>query len=140
MFFFTWYMALVSLTSVDGWARIAIGSMVLALILVLVYLFAQPVLLRKIGFFGGAALLVLFLLCNIFAFQQHSILQNRTGAIVMSPSAALKKTPTQQAKDNGVIHEGTRVEIIDDTMQDWKNVRLADGREGWIQNSKIEKI
>ena len=140
MFFFTWYRALVSLTSVDGWARIAIGSMVLALILVLVYLFAQPVLLRKIGFFGGGALLVVFLLCNIFAFQQHSILQNRTGAIVMSPSAALKKTPTQQAKDNGVIHEGTRVEIIDDTMQDWKNVRLADGREGWIQNSKIEKI
>ena len=140
MFFFTWYRALVSLTSVDGWARIAIGSMVLALILVLVYLFAGNILLRKIGFFGGATLIVVFLLCNIFAFQQHSILQNRTGAIVMSPSAALKKTPTQQAKDNGVIHEGTRVEIIDDTMRDWKNVRLADGREGWIQTSKIEKI
>ena len=36
--------------------------------------------------------------------------------------------------------EGTRVDITDDTMRDWKAVRLADGREGWVQTSEIEKI
>jgi hypothetical protein len=97
-------------------------------------------LFRKIGFFGGVAMLTLFLLCNIFAWHQHAILTERTGAIIVSSSATLKATPTQQAKDNGVLHEGTRVDIIDDTMRDWKCVRLADGREGWLQSNKIEKI
>ena len=140
MFFVTWYRALVNITSVDGWADIALLSMVLALILALVYLFASRMLFRKIGFFGGVAMLTLFLLCNIFAWHQHAILTERTGAIIVSSSATLKATPTQQAKDNGVLHEGTRVDIIDDTMRDWKCVRLADGREGWLQSNKIEKI
>jgi SH3-like domain-containing protein len=39
-----------------------------------------------------------------------------------------------------VIHEGTRVDITDDTMRDWKAVRLADGREGWVPARQIEKI
>ena len=140
MFFVTWYRALVNITSVDGWADIAVVSMIVALILALVYLFASRMLFRKIGFFGGVAMLTLFLLCNLFAWQQHAILTERTGAIIVSSSATLKATPTQQAKDNGVLHEGTRVDIIDDTMRDWKCVRLADGREGWLQSNKIEKI
>ncbi len=140
MFFVTWYRALVNITSVDGWADIAVVSMIAALILALVYLFASRMLFRKIGFFGGVAMLTLFLLCNLFAWQQHAILTERTGAIIVSSSATLKATPTQQAKDNGVLHEGTRVDIIDDTMRDWKCVRLADGREGWLQSNKIEKI
>jgi tetratricopeptide (TPR) repeat protein len=140
MFFVTWYRALVNITSVDGWADIAVVSMIAALILALVYLFASRMLFRKIGFFGGVAMLTLFLLCNIFAWHQHAILTERTGAIIVSSSATLKATPTQQAKDNGVLHEGTRVDIIDDTMRDWKCVRLADGREGWLQSNKIEKI
>ncbi len=140
MFFVTWYRALVNITSVDGWADIALLSMILALILALVYLFASRMLFRKIGFFGGVAMLTLFLLCNLFAWHQHAILTERTGAIIVSSSATLKATPTQQAKDNGVLHEGTRVDIIDDTMRDWKCVRLADGREGWLQSNKIEKI
>ncbi len=140
MFFVTWYRALVNITSVDGWADIAVVSMIAALILALVYLFASRMLFRKIGFFGGVAMLTLFLLCNLFAWHQHAILTERTGAIIVSSSATLKATPTQQAKDNGVLHEGTRVDIIDDTMRDWKCVRLADGREGWLQSNKIEKI
>ncbi len=140
MFFVTWYRALVNITSVDGWADIALLSIIVALILALVYLFASRMLFRKIGFFGGVAMLTLFLLCNLFAWHQHAILTERTGAIIVSSSATLKATPTQQAKDNGVLHEGTRVDIIDDTMRDWKCVRLADGREGWLQSNKIEKI
>ena len=107
MFFVTWYRALVNITSVDGWADIALLSIIVALILALVYLFASRMLFRKIGFFGGVAMLTLFLLCNLFAWHQHAILTERTGAIIVSSSATLKATPTQQAKDNGVLTSST---------------------------------
>ena len=140
MFFFTWYRSLVNLMTIDNWARLAIASMILALILALVYLFASHLTLRKIGFYGGVLFLVVFLLSNLFAFQQKQMLMKRNGAIVIAPSVSIKKTPEANSTDQGVIHEGTRVDIIDDTMRDWKEIHLADGREGWIPTSQIEKI
>lgn len=140
MFFVTWYKSLVNLTSVDGWARTSIISIAAALVLVLCYLFAHKVSLRKIGFYGAAILVVVFILSNIFAYEQKCLLTNNTGAIVISPSASLRKTPVANSENNTIIHEGTRLEIVDDTMKDWKQVKLEDGREGWVQSSQIERI
>ena len=140
MFFVTWYKSLVNFTSVDGWAKTAIMSIAVALVLVLCYLFGRNVLLRKVGFYGAVVLVVLFILSNIFAYEQKCILTHNTGAIVISPSASLRKTPVANSEYGAIIHEGTKVEIIDDTMKDWKLIKLEDGREGWVQTTQMERI
>ena len=140
MFFVTWYKSLVNFTGVDGWARCAVFSMAAALLLVLCYLFCKRMLFRKIGFYGAALFIVLFVLSNIFAYEQKRILTQRKGAIVVSSSAALKKTPVANSEDAVILHEGSKVEIIDDTMDDWKQVELEDGREGWMSASHLERI
>ena len=140
MFFVTWYKSLVNFTSVDNWANTGILSIVMALLLVLLYLFGPQLMLRKIGFFGGLAFFVIFLLSNLFAFQQKQALDNRTGAIIMTPSVNIKKTPAKNSADQFVLHEGTRVDIIDKGMTDWRCIRVGDGREGWIETKAIEEI
>ncbi len=140
MFFFTWYRSLVNLTSVDGWARIALFSLALAIVLALLYLFASPVWLRKVGFFGAFALLVLFACSNFFAYAQKQSFTARSGAIIMAPAATVKSTPAKQGTDLFILHEGTRVEITDGAMRQWKRIRVADGKEGWIETSQIEVI
>ena len=140
MFFITWYKSLVNFTSVDNWAKTGILCIVLALLLVLLYLFGPQLMLRKIGFFGGLAFFVIFLLSNLFAFQQKQALDNRTGAIIISPSVNIKKTPAKNSADQFVLHEGTRVDIIDKGMTDWRCIRVGDGREGWIETKAIEEI
>ena len=140
MFFVTWYKSLVNFTSVDNWAKTGILSIVMALLLVLLYLFGPQLMLRKIGFFGGLAFFVIFLLSNLFAFQQKQALDNRTGAIIMAPSVNIKKTPAKNSADQFVLHEGTRVDIIDKGMTDWRCIRVGDGREGWIETKAIEEI
>ena len=140
MFFVTWYKSLVNFTSVDNWAKTGILSIVMALLLVLLYLFGPQLMLRKIGFFGGFAFFVIFLLSNLFAFQQKQALDNRTGAIIISPSVNIKKTPAKNSADQFVLHEGTRVDIIDKGMTDWRCIRVGDGREGWIETKAIEEI
>ena len=67
MFFFTWYRSVVNLMSVDAWACLSLVSLALVIVLLLVYLFSERVWLRKIGFFGGVVLLILFVLGNVFA-------------------------------------------------------------------------
>ena len=140
MFFVTWYKSLVNFTSIDGWANTAIVSIAIALLLILCYLFGKKILIRKAGFYGAMFFVLLFIASNIFAYEQRRILTRRTGAIITSTSAALKKTPVVNSEYNTIIHEGSRVEIIDDTMKDWKLVELEDGREGWIQSSQMERI
>ena len=140
MFFVTWYKSLVNITSVDGWAKTAMFSLAVALVLVLCYLFGRKLIIRKAGFYGAVAFMVLFVLSNVFAYAQMQILTQRSGAVVVSPSAALRKTPVPNSEYNSIIHEGSRVEIVDDTMKDWKLVELEDGREGWMLSSQMERI
>ena len=140
MFFVTWYKSLVNFTSVDNWAKAGIVAIILALLLVLVYLFGPYLLMRKIGFFGGILLFIAFLFCNLFAYQQKQVLVERSGAVVIAPTVNVKKTPSKTSTDAFVIHEGTRVDITDKTMAGWRYVRLADGREGWLETTQLEEI
>ena len=140
MFFVTWYHSLVNMTSVDGWARLALVALSLAIALALVYLFASRVGLRKLGFFGALVMLLLFVCSNVFAYVQKQGLTHRTGAIIMAPAATVKSTPAKQGTDLFILHEGTRVEITDGSMRQWKRVSVADGKEGWIETSQIEII
>ena len=140
MFFVTWYNSLVNFTSVDRWANTAIVSIVMALLLILVFLFAPQMWARKSGFYGSAVFLLLFAFANLFAFQQKHELETKQGAIVIAPTVNVKKTPAASGTDVFVIHEGTRVDITDRGMKQWRGVKRADGREGWLKTSQIEEI
>ena len=134
------YKGIVNFTSVDNWARTAVISIIFALILILVYLFAFDVTARKVGFFGSAAFVVIFLLSNLFAYQQKVDFENSTGAVVMVPSVGVKASPVSKSADAFVLHEGTLVDITDSGMRGLKAIRLADGREGWVVASALELI
>lgn len=140
MFFVTWYNSLVNFTSVDRWANTAIVSIVMALLLILVFLFAPQMWARKSGFYGSAVFLLLFAFANLFAFQQKHEFETKQGAIVIAPTVNVKKTPAVSGTDVFVIHEGTRVDITDRGMKQWRGIKLADGREGWLKTSQIEEI
>ena len=75
-----------------------------------------------------------------YSHEHRQQFENRTGAIVISPVVSVKKTPSAQAGEEFVIHEGTRVDITDKSMKQWREVRTGDGREGWIPASVIEEI
>jgi len=140
MFIATWYRTVVNMASADGWARVALVALALAIALFLIYLFTDPIWLRKLGFFGGLILLVFLVLCNVFAWQQYRQTSLHTGAIIFESAVPVKSTPTADGTDLFILHEGTRVDIIDDTMTDWKEIRVPDGKQGWVQLKQIEVI
>ena len=140
MFFITWYRSLINLASVDGWARTALIALALAIILALMYLFSERIWLRKVGFFGAIFLIAVFILSNVFAHQQKDLLINRRGAIVIAGAVTVKSTPDRKGTDLFILHEGTKVTITDASMKEWKGIRLADGKEGWIEAKQIELI
>ena len=96
--------------------------------------------MRKTGFFGAIVFLLVFLLCNLFAWQQRRRLENTLEAIVVSTEVQVKKTPSASSSNEFLIHEGTKVDILDKAMKDWRMIRLADGREGWVKTIQLEEI
>ena len=61
-------------------------------------------------------------------------------AVVMCPVTSVESSPASgSAKDLFILHEGTKVEILDQVGA-WNNIQLADGRQGWIQSEDIEII
>ena len=140
MFFVTWYRSLVNFLSVDTWAYVALVALALAVVALLVYFFAYEDRLRRITFFLSVVMLVLFLLGNLFAWQQKRQLSGRDSAIVMQESVVVKNIPSENGTDEFTIHAGTKLIITDDTMSDWKQILLPDGREGWVRIHSIEVI
>ena len=140
MFFVTWYHSLVNLMSVDGWARMSLVSLIVAIILALAYLFSDRIWLRKVGFFAGLLFLVVFVLSNLFAYQQKQALVFRSGAIIIRSAVNVKSTPAHNGTDLFILHEGTKVTITDNTMKEWREIRVADGKEGWLPTKDLEVI
>lgn len=138
--FTTWYRSVVNLASADTWAWISIVSLVSALSLLFVFLFVSRLAWRKIGFFGGVLFVVVFSLSTLFAWLRHHSMTEQRGAVVVAPSVNVKKTPSQSGEDSFILHEGTRVDVTDSSIKSWCGIRLADGREGWVPVSKLEKI
>ncbi len=140
MFFITWFRQMIDWYSADQWGRTVVVCFALFVVSLLLYFFAGRMLWRKVGFGVGVCTLILAVLFHIFAYQQQQKLLVRTHAIVMSSSLTVKSTPSTSGTDLFVLHEGTKVEITDDTMKDWKEIRLADGKVGWVPVKTIERI
>ena len=140
MFFYIWYRSLVNSCSIDAWAHLSTIAFVATLLLVLLFLFGSSVALRKTGFYGALVCLCFFAFTTLFAWQQQCAFEERNKAVVTAPTINVKKTPSDTASDAFVIHEGTPVTIIDRTMKQWYNIRLADNKEGWVPANFVEVI
>lgn len=138
-FMVAWGRALVNLRSADGWAYAALLTLGLTIVLVLIYLFAGRIWLRKVGFFGGVLTLLLFVLCNMLAWLQKNALEHRRGAVIIQSAVPVKSTPAENGTDLFILHEGTKVEVTD-SMDVWREVRMSDGKQGWVENHQIEII
>lgn len=140
LFFVTWAKDFANLQSADAWARTAITCFIICLFSLALYLFSRKPALRKAAFFIALFLVLVCIVANAAAAYQKGVLEERTQAIVMRPSVIVKSTPDNSGTDLFVLHEGCKVEIKDDSMRGWKEIRLADGNVGWIPVEAIEVI
>lgn len=140
IFFVAWTKSLINSLSIDAWAKLGIVFFILLLVSLSLFFFSKQVLWKKAGFIAGIVFLVFVVLSNIFASQQMSQLRNRSAAIVLSPSVTVRSTPSESGTSLFILHEGHKVEIKDDSMREWKEIRLEDGKVGWLPSSTIEAI
>ncbi len=135
-----WYQYILSLMTVNGWAYTAIIALGAALVCFLLYLFLSNIYIRRLSFYISSVLLILFIFCNIFAWQRKEHITKSTDIIVMKEVTTIKSSPTYNAGNVCQIHEGSKLHITDNDIKDWFGIRLPDGREGWITRKDVAEI
>ena len=124
----------------NAWAVIFLVLLAAALMMGLLFLLGSSVGKRRAGFYCGIVLLLLSAGALSFSIWQKSDSVKTDTAIVMSPVSSVKSSPSSgSSKDLFVIHEGTKVTILDE-VGSWKNISLADGRQGWLPAADLEVI
>lgn len=140
IFFVSWVKSLINCMSIDAWAKLGVVFFILLLVSLYLFFFSKQIVWKKTGFIAGFILLAFVILSNVFASQQKSELTNRNDAIVLSPSVTVRSTPSDSGTSLFILHEGHKVEIKDNSMREWKEIRLEDGKVGWVPAFAIEVI
>lgn len=137
LFFVNWYLSLRAVMSVDGWATVGILTFLIFLIGMGLYFFVTAIQLRKVGFYVAVVSVCLCLLSNLFAYQQKEIMQRHDKAIILVPSVTVRSTPSESGTGLFILHEGHKVSIKDDSMREWREIVIEDGKVGWVRLADI---
>ena len=138
IFFEAWGHKMCYLLPSDTWAVLSLVFLAATVALALLFLLGSTSGRR--GFFAGIVTLLLAFLGWDFAQWQRTEARRQDTAIVMRAVSSVKSSPSADtAKDLFILHEGTRVKLLD-SVSSYSNIELSDGRQGWILTKDIEVI
>ncbi|QYJ68961.1 tetratricopeptide repeat protein [Flavobacterium litorale] len=123
----------------DVWAWGAVIGSVLFLLCFIGYYFAGTTTLKRV-FFMGMVLMFLGIVVTILSavFVEAESAKQRP-AIVFNEVVSVKSEPTDGAPDAFILHEGTKVYVLE-TLGNYKKIELADDTEGWIKKDAIKEL
>ncbi|MDP3353305.1 MAG: tetratricopeptide repeat protein [Flavobacteriaceae bacterium] len=125
--------------SVETWAIIAVVFSILTALLFLIYYFSFSSILKRIFFSISITTFGLMIITILIALEGVNYEKNHQPAIIFYEKAVVKNAPTFNSEDVFLLHEGTKVAILDQ-VDDWVKIKLADGKIGWVKNSVLKII
>ncbi len=137
--FSEWMNQLISIFKTDVWAWMAVVLSILCATFILGYYFARSSNRKRLLFGLGMVFLVLGIISVVFANIRHDLKQNVQYAIVFSEEAPVNSEPDSRGDQVFLLHEGTKVRIKE-AFGDWFEIKLSDGKEGWIGKSDVKKL
>jgi tetratricopeptide (TPR) repeat protein len=134
-----WWRSFTLSIPVDTWAWLAVGFMISAVLLFILFMVFNPRALRMLSFYTGILFLILCFASYNRASAAQSIVQENTEAIIFAPKVDVKSSPASDGVNVFILHEGTKVRVLQ-TQGEWLNIRISSGSEGWINQSHCELI
>ena len=123
----------------DTWAWIAVSFAFLFLLFFIGYYFSQRTVFKRVYFIGIFFWLLGIVLSSASGFYEKNRNENEKPAIVFAETSPLKSEPKASGQDATVLHEGTKVYILE-SIANWKKVELTDETRGWIDENAIKEI
>jgi len=120
---------------VDTWAIVSLSSFVIALVLLLLVFFNRILSIRRIGLLLATVFISVSLTTFAFAYKMKKITTGENAGIIMN-IVTIKSSPDQASTDLFILNEGLKVEI-EDNLNNWYEIKLSDGRTGWMPKESL---
>lgn len=134
-----WINSVIILMHSNAWAILSLVTFVIMLSMFLVYFLSANINRKRIGFYIAIIALIISVGSYYLASKSKELVVNSNGAIVMSATVTVKGSPRDKGTDLFIIHEGTKVSIVN-SLDEWYEIKLSDGKQGWLRNNTIEPI
>jgi tetratricopeptide (TPR) repeat protein len=138
-FLFEWWETLLSSFSVNGWSYFTYAVYILLLVQIAAYFFARSIVQQKIILLSSLAVVVVFVLSVSMLIVKINREETHIEGIIVEQSVTVKTSPDLKSTDAFLIHEGLKVKL-EDNLDDWIKIRLADGKVGWVEKNLVERI
>ncbi len=134
-----WWQALLNLFSIDVLAWLVVAFFWFAVFSIAFNLYWKKQKRQQRGRFL-VMMSVFFLLVSGLLFAEKVYrFENEKYGVILKPSVTVHSEPRQGATEIFVIHEGTKVEILRKN-NDWLEIKLEDGKTGWLPQNALEII
>lgn len=138
LFIKTWWNKLSNSFTTNTWATITLVLIGISLICIFFYITAKTRSLRKSMFFSGIFMVILTICSFSISAEKHNYISSHNEGIIITPTITIKSSPSVSGVDLFVLHEGSKVKILDNT-DGWEKIKIANGSTGWLPTSSVIK-
>ena len=139
IFYKRWIASVTDLFGTKMWSQLLLVLIWISFVMAATYVLSRTPSGRQLTFI--ITVIFIFLTLSTWFFSHQSYLQNEVNksAIVTSASAYVKSSPDEKGNDLFIVHEGTKVDVLDE-FSEWKKIRIANGSVGWMKSGEVEQI
>ncbi len=139
MFYKHWWKYFYNMFNADTWTFLSLLIWTIFIVVLGFFILSKNRRSKKLTFYLAS----LFLFASIASFglasQKYYYTKENKEAIIFTPTITIKSSPTKGSVDLFVVHEGTKVKIVD-KVDKWFKIKIQDGSVGWIPMDAMEMI
>jgi tetratricopeptide (TPR) repeat protein len=136
-FYQKWISSIKNLMSIDLWAKAGILFLFIFSGLFIAFIFSNVYRFKKKAI--SFSMISISLAAITLSLAYYSFNTQKTEAILMQDNAYIKSAPSSQSEDLFILHEGTKIEVLE-LFNDWTKIKLSDGMIGWLESESVEGI
>ena len=125
--------------SYNDWAIVVVVLSFSSAIFFLLFYFGYSSTRKRIYFTTSGISLLLLIFSIFITYNQYSQTTKNIEAIVFVKKTAVRNAPTFNSEEVFILHEGTKVMVLD-AVDNWKKIKLVDGKQGWMIADEIKLL
>lgn len=139
MFYKHWWNYFYNLFNADTWTILSLSIWCIFIVFLGFFILSKSRRSKKLSFYLATLLFIAAIVSFGLASQKYYYTKENKEAIIFTPTITVKSSPTANSVDLFVIHEGTKVKIVD-KVDNWNKIKIQDGSIGWLPSKSMEMI